>query len=114
MQAKLSQSRASKSQDTVAAASVTKEQPVDKVKAAFDQVTNEAEFLGTLKQVLNHPSAPDFLLPAFQDFYNNYKSESTALMNHSWTISSMDDEDMKLILIETTPIYDYLLITWWA
>lgn len=65
-----------------AAASVT-EAPVDKVKAAFDQVTTEEEFLGTLKQVLNHLSAPDFLLPAFQDFYNNYKSR--ALPRYSFT-----------------------------
>lgn len=47
---------------------------IDKVKPAFDKATTEAEFLRVLKAVLQHPKAPDFLLSAFHDFYNNYKS----------------------------------------
>ena len=56
-------------------AAETAEQTLDDVKPAFDRCTTEKEFLHTLKSALNHPKAPDFLFPAFHDFYNNYKSE---------------------------------------
>lgn len=51
---------------------------VDKVRLAFEKAKTETEFLTTLKAVLQHPKAPDFLFPAFQDFFNNYKSEFLA------------------------------------
>lgn len=50
------------------------EQTLEDVKPAFDRCTTEEEFLQTLKAALNHPRAPDFLFPAFHDFYNNYKN----------------------------------------
>lgn len=49
------------------------ERTIDDVKPAFDRCTTEVEFLQTLKAALNHPKAPDFLFPAFHDFFNNYK-----------------------------------------
>ena len=52
------------------------EQTMEDVKPAFDRCTTEAEFLKVLKSALGHPRAPDFLYPAFHDFYNNYKGIS--------------------------------------
>lgn len=54
-------------------AASTAEQTLEDVKPAFDRCTTESDFLQTLKSALNHPKAPDFLFPAFHDFYNNYK-----------------------------------------
>jgi len=43
------------------------------VKPAFDSCTTEKDFLEVLTNALDHPKAPAFLLPAFQDFFSNYK-----------------------------------------
>jgi hypothetical protein len=46
---------------------------LEDVKPAFDSCTTEKDFLEVLTNALDHPKAPSFLLPAFQDFFNNYK-----------------------------------------
>ena len=56
------------------------EQTLEDVKPAFDRCTTEVEFLQTLKSALNHPKAPDFLFPAFHDFYDNYKGVQPCLL----------------------------------
>ena len=54
-------------------------QAVDAIKPAFDRATTEDDFLKVLKSALCHPKAPDFLLPAFHDFYINYKGKAISL-----------------------------------
>ena len=46
------------------------------VRPTFSDVKTEKEFLEVLTLALRHPRAPDFLLPAFQDFFNNYKGKA--------------------------------------
>lgn len=58
-------------------------QTLDDVKPAFDRCTTEAEFLKVLKSALSHPKAPDFLYPAFHDFYNNYKGAAPTRVTDS-------------------------------
>ena len=57
------------------------------VRPTFSDVKTEKEFLEVLTLALRHPRAPDFLLPAFQDFFNNYKGEAL-LFNRLWPPTS--------------------------